>query len=150
MKSRNEVSAGGVVYRRADHGVEILICKDGGYHRWVLPKGLIATGEAPEQTAVREVAEEVGVQARVVAPLGDPEKYVYRARGVLVFKSVYYFLMEYESGSEAEHDREMEEVRWAPIEQAIELLHYKAAKEVVSRAKAVLDDPHQQERSKQT
>src|SRR5262245_31705931 len=102
MKSRNEISAGGVGYRRTDDGVEILVCKDAGYHRWVLPKGLIAKDERPEQTAVREVAEEVGVRARVVQPLGDPEKYVYRARGVLVFKSVYYFLMEYESGNEAE------------------------------------------------
>ncbi len=140
MKSRNEFSAGGVVYRRVKNSIEVLICKDAGYHKWVLPKGLIAKGESPEQTAVREVAEEVGVKARLLEPLGDPEKYIYTARGVRVFKAVYYFLMAYESGSEAEHDHEMEEVRWASIDDAIELMGYKAAKDVLRRAKARLEE----------
>jgi 8-oxo-dGTP pyrophosphatase MutT (NUDIX family) len=140
MKSRNEFSAGGVVYRRSGNGVEVLVCKDAGYHKWVLPKGLIARDESPEQAALREVSEEVGVRARLVAPLGDPEKYVYTARGVRVFKSVYYFLMEYESGSEAEHDHEMEEVKWASIDDAVALMGYKGAKDVLQRAKARLAD----------
>jgi 8-oxo-dGTP pyrophosphatase MutT (NUDIX family) len=98
MASRNEVSAGGVVYRQGDNGVEVLICKDAGYRRWVLPKGLVGKGESLEGTALREVEEEVNVKARLVDSLGE-EKYVYKARGVVVFKSVYYFLMEYQSGS---------------------------------------------------
>lgn len=138
MKSRDEVSAGGVVYRRAGDTVEVLICKDAGYHRWVLPKGLVGRGESHEDTAVREVEEEVGVRGRLVAPLGEPEKYVYTARGVRVFKSVHYFLLEYESGSEQDHDHEMEEVRWAPIDEAIATVAYQGAKNVLRRAKALL------------
>jgi 8-oxo-dGTP pyrophosphatase MutT (NUDIX family) len=108
MKSRDEVSAGGVVYRRTANGVVVLICKDAGYHRWVLPKGWVNKGESLEEAAVREVREEVGVQARVVESLGEPEKYVYTAQGgVRVFKTVHYFLMAYESGSEADHDAEV-------------------------------------------
>jgi 8-oxo-dGTP pyrophosphatase MutT (NUDIX family) len=139
MKSRQEISAGGVVYRRNRGLVEILICKDAGYHRWVLPKGLVRKSEAMEQTAVREVEEEVGVRARVVASLDEPEKYIYTARGVRVFKQVHYFLMEYEAGSETQHDAEMEEVRWVPLEEAVELLAYKGAQDVVKRCKALLD-----------
>src|SRR5688572_19715944 len=139
MKSRNEFSAGGVVYRRTPDDVQVLICKDAGYHKWVLPKGLIRKSESPDQTALREVEEEVGVKARIVEPLGDPEKYIYTARGIRVFKAVHYFLMEYESGSEAEHDREMEEVRWTSIDEAIELMGYKGAKDVLRRAKARLE-----------
>lgn len=130
-----------MVFRRTANGIEVLVCKDAGYHKWVLPKGLIAKGESPEQTAAREVAEEVGVKARVLEPLGDPEKYVYTARGVRVFKAVYYFLMAYESGSEAEHDHEMEEVKWTGIDDAIDLMGYKGAKDVIRRAKARLDEP---------
>lgn len=138
MKSRQEISAGGVVYRRNQDTIEVLICKDAGYHRWVLPKGLVRKNESMEATALREVEEEVGVRARIVAPLGDPEKYIYTARGVRVFKYVHYFLMEYESGSEMQHDAEMEAVRWVPIDEAIELLAYKGAQEVVKRGKALL------------
>jgi 8-oxo-dGTP pyrophosphatase MutT (NUDIX family) len=143
MKSRNEISAGGVVYRQNAAGLDVLIAKDAGYHKWVLPKGLVRKNESYEQTALREVEEEVGVRARVVAPLGEPEKYIYTARGMRVFKSVYYFLMEYESGSETQHDSEMEDVRWVPIDEAIELMGYKAAKDVLVRSKALLSGlPH--------
>jgi 8-oxo-dGTP pyrophosphatase MutT (NUDIX family) len=138
MASRDEVSAGGVVYRKTGDTIEVLICKDAGYHKWVLPKGLVGKGEALEQAALREVREEVGVTARVIASLGEPEKYIYTARGARVFKSVYYFLMQYESGSEVEHDHEMEEVRWMGIDQAVEMMGYKGAKDMLIRAKAML------------
>ena len=64
MKSRDEISAGGVVFRHGANGIEVLICKDAGYHRWVLPKGLVNRGESFEQTAVREArASRTRVQA---------------------------------------------------------------------------------------
>ncbi len=136
MKSRNEVSAGGVVYRSGANGLEFLICKDAGYHRWVLPKGLIGKGETPEQSALREVREETGITARLLEPLGEPEKYVYQSKGVLVFKSVYYFLMEYQSGDESLHDFEMESVQWFPFDEALSRLAYQGAKELLQRAYA--------------
>jgi 8-oxo-dGTP diphosphatase len=133
MQSRNEISAGGVVFRRTnnDHDIEVLICKDAGYHKWVLPKGLISKGENPEQAAIREVREEVGVTARIIAPLGEPEKYVYTLHGMRVFKTVHYFLMEYESGDETLHDHEMEDVRWTPLNEAIDLVAYEGAKKIL-------------------
>lgn len=134
MKSRDEVSAGGVVYRRNGDDIEILICKDAGYHRWVLPKGLVGKGESYEQAALREVQEETGVSTRMVSSLGEPQKYVYMARGVRVFKRVYYFLMEYESGSIDTHDHEMEDVRWVSIDEALDLLAYDGAKRMVMAA----------------
>jgi 8-oxo-dGTP diphosphatase len=139
MKSRNEVSAGGVVYRKGRDQYEVLICKDAGYHRWVLPKGLVNSGESFEQAATREVREETGVQARLVARLGEPEQYVYTVRGVRVFKSVHYFLLEYESGSIDDHDAEMEDVRWVTIETGLHMLAYDGAKNVLHRAKALLE-----------
>ncbi len=63
MKSHDEVSAGGVVYRTTPGGLQVLICKDAGYHKWVLPKGLVHKNESYEQAALR-----------IVAALGEPEK----------------------------------------------------------------------------
>lgn len=138
MKSRDEVSAGGVVYRRDADGIKVLICKDAGYQKWVLPKGVINRGEAVEETARREVREEVGVTAQIINSLGE-EKYVYMARDVRVFKAVHYFLMEYQSGSEADHDHEMTEVRWVSLSEAISLMGYKGAQDVLKRAQAQLE-----------
>ncbi len=138
MKSRREVSAGGVVYRRGANGIEILIGKASSYQRWVLPKGLVRRGETYEDAALREAEEETGVRARLIVPLGEPERYVYTARDVRVFKEVHYFLMEYVAGSVRDHDFEMDEVRWAPIDEALSLLAYEGARAVVRRAQAAL------------
>ena len=140
MKSRQEVSAGGVVYRRSPNGIEILIGKASSYQRWVLPKGLVKRSESYDEAAVREAEEETGVRVRLVAPLGDPERYIYTARGVRVFKAVYYYLMEYVEGSERDHDYEMDEVRWVSIDEALELLAYEGARAVVRRAQAALSE----------
>jgi 8-oxo-dGTP pyrophosphatase MutT (NUDIX family) len=138
MRSRDEISAGGVVYRQAENGLQVLICKSSGYHRWVLPKGLVDEGETYEQAAVREVREETGVTARLLTTLGEPEKYVYSRAGMRIFKRVYYFLMTYESGDISQHDYEMEDVRWATFEDADQLLAYDGAKSMVRRARDMI------------
>ncbi len=61
--------AGGVVLRRVGDELEVLLVR---YHSgdWAFPKGHIEAGETPRQTAVREVQEETGVQAHILAALG--------------------------------------------------------------------------------
>ncbi len=65
MRSRNEVSAGGVGVRSRDGGgfdVALILTHE---RRWQLPKGWIDEGESAEETAVREVREEAGVAAEI-------------------------------------------------------------------------------------
>ena len=64
---------------------------------WALPKGIIDAGERPEETALREVEEETGVEARLVTKLGDV-RYVYTWDGERVFKVVSFYLLRYSSG----------------------------------------------------
>src|SRR4030066_2038673 len=80
MLMKIEVSAGGVVYKRSlrpsglrkvKNKVEFLIAQHSGHHRWVLPKGWIDPGGTKEQTAVREVKEEGGVEAEIENYLGE-------------------------------------------------------------------------------
>ncbi|MDX1992020.1 MAG: NUDIX domain-containing protein [bacterium] len=139
MASRNEVSAGGVVYRRGEMEVEVLICRPVGKHYWVLPKGLVEKGESPEVTAVREAREETGAQTRLIAPLGESEKYVYTAHGMRVFKTVHYFLLEYQSGDVADHDREMAEVKWASLPEALDAMGFEGGRVILRRAQAMLE-----------
>jgi 8-oxo-dGTP pyrophosphatase MutT (NUDIX family) len=63
---KREFSAGGCVYKKEDGKVVWLVGKHSGYHKWVLPKGMIEPGEKGIETAVRETEEEMGVVARVV------------------------------------------------------------------------------------
>lgn len=104
---------------------------------WALPKGLIGPGESPEQTALREVLEETGVQGTTVAKLGDV-RYVYTWQGERVFKVVSFFLLRAGRGRIGEITEEMRvevaEARWLPLDEAPRLLAYKGEREMAEKA----------------
>jgi 8-oxo-dGTP pyrophosphatase MutT (NUDIX family) len=109
--------------RRAADGQRVL----------ALPKGHLDNAETPEQAAVREVREEGGVEADLVAHLGDV-RYWYRRKGRSVPKRVRFFLFEYRSGDPADHDDEVEEARWMSLVEASTALSYQGEREMVARA----------------
>ena len=109
---------------------------------WALPKGNVGRGESPEATAVREVAEETGIEAVSTGKLGDV-RYVYTRRGARIFKVVSFYLLRYRRGRigevPARFRHEVEEVRWLPLDEAPRLLAYKGEREMAEKALAVLD-----------
>jgi len=140
---RREISAGGVLVRRMGGRWYLAAIRPAGKPEgvWALPKGLVAPGERPQDTALREVAEETGVQGRIVAKLGD-SRYVYTFDGERVFKVVSFYLLRYSGGKlgtlPAEHAHEVAEVRWLPLEEAPRLLAYRGEREMARRALAAL------------
>ena len=135
-ETRNEVSAGGVVYRRDGDDVEVALASRRtrrGELAWGLPKGLIEEGEPAETTALREVREETGLEAEIEAPL-EKISYFYVWEGVRIRKVVHFFLMRATGGDVSQHDDEMEEVRWFRLADAIDRASYKSEREVLERA----------------
>lgn len=138
-----EEAAGGIVLRQAQDksskkkNWEVLVTQHSQHHGWVFPKGLIDEGEDKETTALREVAEEGGVKAKIIKEL-PPTEYFYQHEGEKIKKKVTYFLMEYVSGDIAAHDWEMEDAEWLPIDKVEERLSFKSDKEVFQKAKTFL------------
>ena len=98
-----------------------------------LPKGHPDGAESPADAAQREVREETGVEAELVEPLGDI-RYWYARGGQRVMKIVSFFLFRYRSGSVADHDHEVEEALWIPLDEAPGRLAYKGEREVAESA----------------
>lgn len=114
-------------------GVEVVLV---GFLRddtWTLPKGTPAGGETVEETALREVREETGIQARIVADLGSIQ-YSFARRGVRFNKEVRHFLMEATGGHVTLHDAEYDEARWFALTDVVARLAYVNEAEVVRRA----------------
>ncbi|MFN2567253.1 MAG: NUDIX hydrolase [Gemmatimonadaceae bacterium] len=139
---RRQVSAGGVAFRRAGEAIEVVIIRPRGTERWQLPKGLVDPGESPEVAARREVREEAGVEAELVAPIEDVQYwYVGTDRdGVRVRfnKSVHFYLLAFRGGDVSDHDHEVAEARWVASDEAIELLAFKNERGVVAKAAAMI------------
>jgi 8-oxo-dGTP diphosphatase len=109
---------------------------------WALPKGNIGAGESPEATAMREVAEETGVESDSSGKLGDV-KYVYTRGGNRIFKVVSFYLLRYRRGRlgdiPEQFRHEVDEARWLHLEEAPRLLSYKGEREMAEKALARLN-----------
>lgn len=123
-----EVSAGGVAVKVED-GVAYVACiarrNRAGRLEWCLPKGHIERGETPEQAAVREVAEETGIEAVILQSLGVID-YWFTGDDRRVHKKVHHFLLEAVGGyitTENDPDHEAELAAWIRIDE----LHSKLA-----------------------
>ena len=132
------VSAGGVVYRREGKRIQFVICGRDSDGVWGLAKGTPNPGESLEQTAVREVTEETGLDVRVVDKLGVIE-YWFSREGTRYHKWVHYYLMEAVGGDTSKHDIEYDRVEWFPAEVALKKLTFKNEVEMAEKAKAFLE-----------
>src|SRR5688572_1089509 len=141
MKTVRDVSAGGVIYRRRDGLIQIALVGKLSPRRWGLPKGGPQRGESLEQTAVREVTEETGLQARLICPLGEIT-YWFRWAGRRHHKTVHFYLMEAIGGDVSQHDHEYDLVEWFTIDQARREMSYPSELEIVSKAAALLEAPN--------
>ncbi len=125
--------AGGVVYKLEDGQPRYLIetAKNKRAH-WVLPKGHIEAGETPEKAAEREVAEETGIRARVVAPVG-----VISFRKATERVQVEFFLL-HDAGEQHPRSPEGRTVRWCSLEEALRLLTFAGTREILRKASVLV------------
>ena len=140
LRSITATSAGGIVIRHESGRAWLVIGsrrRERDARTWTLPKGTPEPGESREETALREVAEETGLQVQITAPL-DSIEYSFVQSGRRIQKTVHYFLMDPVGGDLAAHDHEFEQVRWVTFAEARTLLTFETERALVARAAEIV------------
>jgi 8-oxo-dGTP pyrophosphatase MutT (NUDIX family) len=143
VPTKQQVSAGGVPFRKRNAKTYVALISVGEQERWQLPKGLVGKNESNEAAAIREVREETGLETELVAPLERVEYWYFSgtgARRIRFHKFVHFFLLRYKSGKTSDHDQEVNEARWVEINQAEEMLAFQSEKKIVARAREMIED----------
>jgi mutator protein MutT len=134
----DETSAGGVVLDADQEHVALIGRLDRrGRLLWSLPKGHIEEGETPEQTAVREVAEETGIESEVMRPLGTID-YWFVADNRRIHKTVHHFLLQATTAELSDADVEVTEVAWVALDELDDRLAYADERRLVRKARELL------------
>jgi 8-oxo-dGTP pyrophosphatase MutT (NUDIX family) len=115
-------ASGGVVWRRGERGVEVVVVHRPRYDDWSLPKGKLRLGESWEAAALREVEEETGLRCELGELVGTTR---------YGLKEVRYFSMT--SEDEAYAQNEVDEVRWVPLGEVAALLTYERDADLLRR-----------------
>jgi 8-oxo-dGTP pyrophosphatase MutT (NUDIX family) len=140
MRTVAETSAGGLVVDTETGRAAVIGRLDRrGRLLWSLPKGHVEEGETAEQAAVREVAEETGIDSAVVAALGSID-YWFVAEDRRVHKTVHHFLLRALGGELSDADVEVTEVAWVPLADLPARLAYADERRLVQRATTMLAD----------
>ena len=135
LRTERAISAGGVVFRTGDDGLEVLVCGRGSENLWALPKGTPEAGETLEETACREVREETGVIVEATGLVGDIKYWFSRPQeGVRYHKTVRHYMFRPIGGDPSLHDHEFDEVRWVPVQAAQKLLTYQNEVRILRQA----------------
>ncbi|MGW8650632.1 NUDIX hydrolase [Nocardia salmonicida] len=144
MRTVRETSAGGLVVGGLDgpkdQRTAALIGRTDRRGRllWSLPKGHIEAGETSEQTAIREVAEETGIDGEVVAELGSID-YWFVTEGRRVHKTVHHFLLRCLGGELSDADVEVTQVAWVPLSELDSRLAYADERRLAEVANRLID-----------
>lgn len=140
--TKYEISAGGIVGKRDKKGLAILLLQD-PKGEWTFPKGLVEENEDPRETAIREIAEEVGLKnLQYLAKIGTVE-YFFRRGTRLVKKTVFYYLFLDDQKGQPRPQREegISAVRWFSPQEALAIVGYKKTNENLLRtAKGRLEE----------
>jgi 8-oxo-dGTP pyrophosphatase MutT (NUDIX family) len=143
LRTATATSAGGIVVRYEAGRPQFVVGsrrRERDVRTWTLPKGTPEPNETTEETAVREVAEETGLEVRITRPVESIE-YTFVKAGIRIHKTVHYFIMEPVGGDLDRHDHEFDQVRWIDFAEAPSVLTFATERALVAQAADLLAAP---------
>lgn len=134
---KNEYSAGGIVFRKIDHKIEILMIFD-PYDKWAFPKGHIEEGESAREAALREVSEETGIDQKhlkIIKEIGKTN-FWFTLNNNKIHKFLELYLIKSSSSVniKPQLEEKIKKVKWINISRALDAFGYDNGKEVLKEA----------------
>ena len=132
---KQEKSCGAICWRPGQTGREYLLLRHANGGHWAFAKGHVEGEETEEQTALREIAEETGLAARLDTGFRRTPAY---SPAPDVWKEVVYFVADITAGHQQRQLEEVEEIAWLPLDQALSALTYEADRQLLAAADSYL------------
>ncbi|MBR3018950.1 MAG: NUDIX domain-containing protein [Clostridia bacterium] len=131
-----EKSCGAVVFSRKDGEIRFVIVQEmaGAYS---FPKGHMEGNETEEQTARREVFEEIGLRPAFLDGFRETDEYDLREKPG-TRKRVTYFLAEYQDEPLTPRPGEIRDIQLLTYDQAMRLFEYEGTRRVLTAAYAAI------------
>jgi 8-oxo-dGTP diphosphatase len=138
---KKRISSGGVIFRIQKDGIDVVIVAIRGRKAWCLPKGIIDKDEDPPSAALRDVREETGLTGEILDKIGRISYwYALKNQTVKIHKTVHFYLMKYIEGNTDDHDHEVNEAVWFPIDEALRKLSYKSERDIMKKARDMIKE----------
>jgi 8-oxo-dGTP pyrophosphatase MutT (NUDIX family) len=132
--SKKVVSAGGVVLWKHDNDIFVCIVKRRNKGVWILPRGRIEKNEHMEETVIREIKEETGIEATIIKKIGIISYSFYSSKDKVTYnKVVHFYLLRLDKQENFVPNQEIEEKLWVPLNKAKEILSYEAEKNIIDK-----------------
>ena len=132
-------SAGAILFRNTRGRREYLLLKSRPGD-WEFPKGGVEGAEELQQTAIREVQEEAGIEDfRLIDGFREDYDYVFEANGNTIHKTVHLFIAKSFEAS-AELSKEHRDLQWRDYEQAINTITQEGPRDILRDAHDYLDE----------
>ena len=132
-----EKSCGAVVFRKYHGNIELLLIKHVVGGHWSFPKGHVEAGETEEQTALREIKEETGIDVELITTFREVVSYSPKRDTT---KDVIYFLGKAKNFQYTPQEEEIAQIKWVEINLAHSFLTYDNDKQLVNKAKPIIRD----------
>ncbi len=138
MIMKSEKCCGGIVFKKEENKIKYLIIKNKECGHWDFPKGHVEEGETEEDTARREIQEEVGWEVHFLDGFKESISYINHLNNVQ--KTVVFFLCEAVSSKGEYSCAEVEEHLWLDYENALKRLTYENAVMLLRKASLFLEN----------
>lgn len=136
---RKVVSAGGIVIWRYNNDIFVCVVKRRNKGVWIIPRGRVEKNENMEETVIREIKEETGIEAKIIKKIGVINYSFYSPKDKVVYdKSVHFYLLKLENQLDFSPNEEIEERLWISLSNVKDILSYEAEKKIIDKVKNFL------------